>query len=73
MAIVRLTQIDGKFPNLALMKLSHWHKTNGDKVYFEKAISKGIFEPEYDIVYGSAIFTTSEKKIKQFKQNFPKT
>lgn len=71
MATVRLTQIDGKFPNLALMKLSHWHKTNGDKVYFEKAISKGIFEPEYDIVYGSAIFTTSEKKIKQFKQNFP--
>ena len=46
MATIRLTQIDGKFPNLALMKLSHWHKANGDAVYFEKGITKGIFEPE---------------------------
>ena len=68
---VRLTQIDGKFPNLALMKLSHWHKSQGHKVVFERSIVKGMFEPEYNIVYGSAIFSTSEKKIQQFKQNFP--
>jgi len=30
-----------------------------------------MFEPEYNIIYGSAIFSTSEKKIQQFKQNFP--
>lgn len=69
--VIRLTQIDGSLPNLALMKLSHWHKSKGDTVYFEKSITKGLFEPEYDIVYGSSIFTTSEKKIALFKQNFP--
>ena len=69
--VVRLTQIDGKFPNLALMKLSHWHKSQGHKVVFEKSIVKGLFEPEYNIVYGSAIFSTSAKKIEQFKANFP--
>jgi hypothetical protein len=67
---IRLTQIDGSLPNLALMKLSHYHKSQGHNVIFEKSITKGIFEPEYDIVYGSAIFSTSEKKIQQFKQNF---
>jgi hypothetical protein len=69
--IVRLTQIDGKLPNLALMKLSHWHKSKGDTVVFEQSIHKGLFEPPYDIVYGSAIFSTSAKKIELFKQNFP--
>jgi len=68
---VRLTQIDGKFPNLALMKLSHFHKSKGDVVLFKDSIVKEIFEPEYDIVYGSAIFSTSDKKIQLFRQNFP--
>jgi len=68
---IRLTQIDGKLPNLALMKLSHWHKSIGDNVFFEKGITKGLFEPNYDVVYGSAIFTSSEKKIELFRNNFP--
>jgi len=69
--LIRLTQIDGKLPNLALMKLAHWHKAKGDDVYFERSITKGMFEPDYDIVYGSAIFDYSVKKVKQFKDNFP--
>jgi len=68
---IRLTQIDGKFPNLALMKLSHFHKAKGDEVFFEKSVFKGLFEPEYDTVYGSAIFSTSNKKVEVFKNNFP--
>jgi hypothetical protein len=68
---IRLTQIDGKLPNLALMKLSHYYKSKGDCVFFERSIVKGLFEPEYDLVYGSSIFTTSDKKINQFIQNFP--
>lgn len=71
--MVRLTQIDGKFPNLALMKLSHFHKAQGDAVYFERSIVKGMFEPDYDIVYGSSIFSTSEKKVSQFRANFPQS
>lgn len=31
---VRLTQLDGSLPNLALMKLSAWHKAQGDEVVF---------------------------------------
>lgn len=68
---VRITQIDGSLPNLALMKLSHWHKSQGHEVYFERSVYRGMFEPEYDIVYGSSIFTTSAKKITLFRQNFP--
>ncbi len=67
---IRMTQLDGKLPNLALMKLSHWHKEQGDNVYFEQSIEKGLFEPDYDIVYGSTIFTTTQKKVELFKNNF---
>ena len=31
---VRITQLDGKLPNLALMKLAAWHKSRGDAVTF---------------------------------------
>ena len=37
---VRVTQIDGALPNLALMKLSHWHKAQGDLV----VIVSGAFD-----------------------------
>ena len=68
---IRLTQIDGKLPNLALMKLSAYHKSQGNVVYFEKSINRGLFEPDYDSVYGSAIFTSSKQKIDLFRNNFP--
>lgn len=42
------------FPNLALMKLSHWHKTHGDNV--EWAIP---LMGNYDRIYASKIFTFS--------------
>ena len=68
---IRLTQIDGKLPNLALMKLSHYFKGQGHEVYFEQSVTRSIFEPNYDLVFGSAIFSTSEKKLKLFKSHFP--
>jgi hypothetical protein len=70
MRSIRLTQIDGKLPNIALMKLSHFHKNNGDKVFFTRSIEKDFFEPNYDVIYGSAIFSYSEKRIEQLKKNF---
>ena len=53
---IGLIDVDGhNYPNLALMKLSAWHKANGDYVgwvnYFE----------EYDIVYKSKVFTFSKE------------
>lgn len=68
---VRLTQIDGKLPNLALMKLSHYHKSLGHNVHFFKRLHKDLFEPNYDYVYGSSIFKFSEKAQTIFKTQFP--
>ena len=68
---VRITQLDGKLPNLALMKLSHFHKAKGDEVHFYKAATKDMFEPDYDIVYGSSIFTFSKDKRDRFLNSFP--
>lgn len=68
---VRLTQIDGKLPNLALMKLSAWHKARGDEVHFSRSPYRGMFEPEYDRVYGSAIFDFSAKRVSRLLSEFP--
>lgn len=68
---VRLTQLDGKLPNLALMKLSHWHRARGDHVIFTRRVRRDLLEPAYDVVYGSAIFSTSAKLVDTFHQEFP--
>ena len=68
---VRITQLDGKLPNLALMKLSAWHRSQGDEVYWERGVTRHLGEPEYDIVYGSAIFATTEKAAALFAKQFP--
>jgi hypothetical protein len=68
---VRLTQIDGKLPNLALMKLSHWHKARGDEVTFTREAHRDLWEPDYDVVYGSAIFKFSFQKSALFLTDWP--
>jgi hypothetical protein len=53
---INLIDVDGyHFPNLALMKLSAYHKKKGDFVYFN---SVGNF----DIIYKSKIFTWTKDK-----------
>lgn len=69
---VRLTQIDGKLPNIALMKLSEWHKRRGDTVHFTSSIERTLFENDYDRVYGSAIFAYSEERLARFRDKWPK-
>jgi len=68
---VRLTQIDGKLPNLALMKLAHWHLAQGHEVAFSRDSQKTLMEGDYDIVYGSAIFKFSADKIDRFLAAWP--
>ena len=43
MRTVRLTQLDGKLPNLALMKLSHYHRGRGDAVRLARTPSPSLF------------------------------
>jgi len=68
---IRLTQIDGKLPNLALMKLAAWHRYQGDRVHFTKNIERDMLEAEYDRVYGSAIFSFSAERVGRFRRQFP--
>lgn len=72
---IRLTQIDGKLPNLALMKLAHWHKTRGDEINFTYKDIKyyPLAEGKYDRVYGSAIFAfdKSLERVAKFRAAFP--
>jgi hypothetical protein len=67
---VRLTQLDGTLPNLALMRLSAFHKARGDHVHFSRSPYRSPTEPHYDTVYGSAIFSFTAKRVERFKQEF---
>lgn len=68
---VRLTQIDGRLPNLALMRLAHWHKARGDAVFYTRDANRGLLEPDYGVVYGSAIFKFSAEKLERFRREWP--
>ena len=52
---IGLVDVDGhNFPNIALMKLSAWHKRRGDTVEFADPAAR-----RYDKVYMSKVFTFS--------------
>lgn len=52
---IGLVDVDGhNFPNLALMKLSAWHKKQGDVVEW------AFMDGRYDILYKSKVFTFSD-------------
>lgn len=53
---VGLIDIDSKMPNLALMKISAYHKAQGDTV----ELTGPLFAGEYDQVYASKVFTWSQ-------------
>ena len=72
MAIVRVTHLDGKLPNLALMRLASFHRERGDEVIFSRSYIRTLFEPvNYNVVYGSAIFKNSSRIVEKFIQSFP--
>lgn len=68
---VRITQLDGKLPNLALMRLSHWHRERGDSVAFTRSPYRHMDEPEYGRVYASAIFDYSRDHVDRLRVEFP--
>lgn len=68
---VRLTQIDGALPNLALMRLASFHRERGDEIHVTRHIEPDMFEPTYDRVYGSAIFDFSRDRLERFRQVWP--
>ena len=70
-ANIRITQIDGTLPNLALMRLSGWHRERGDNVYFTRSVRRDMLERSYEKVYGSAIFKFSDRRVERFQTEFP--
>jgi hypothetical protein len=69
---VRLTQLDGALPNIALMKLAHWHMAQGDEVYLTRDIQPDMFEDvSYGRVYGSVIFGFSQARLMRFQRQWP--
>ena len=68
---VKLVQIDGKLPNLALMRLSSYYKEKGYQVDFTRSVNKDLFDKEYDYVFGSSIFQFSINRINKLKKNYP--
>jgi hypothetical protein len=63
-------QVDGKFPNLALMRLCSWHRAKGDSVFLTPFLRDLPFI-EASRVYASSIFTFSGERRKQFGAHFP--
>jgi len=68
---VLLIHIDGKLPNLALMKLAHWHRSLGDTVTLTRYRRRDLFDPHYDKVYASAIFSESQKCFPHIVNDWP--
>lgn len=71
---VRITQLDGKVPNVALMRLGAWHRAQGDEVYWEHSPGRQLHEPDYDVVYGSSIFNIFEESLEAvatLRREFP--
>lgn len=60
------------FPNLAIMKLSSYHKQNGDNVEligFEEINPMSLFSNDFDLIYVSKAFTDTETPEYIFKMN----
>ena len=69
---VKLVQLDGKLPNLALMKLAHWHRSQGDEVRLSTSAQPTLLDQEgTDIVYGSAIFRRSLPRVEILRALHP--
>lgn len=71
MNVVRITQLDGRLPNLALMRLAAFHRARGDDIHFKRTPYRHLDEPAYTHVYGSAIFKFSAKQVERMRLEFP--
>lgn len=60
---VLLIDVDSKIPNLALMKLSAWHKARGDLVGFN------VIDP--DLIYASVVFKKNRHLVDGLKLFYP--
>lgn len=63
--MIGLIDVDGKLPNLALMKISSYYKSLGEQVEFVQPDKK------YDKVYASCLFTWNREKCEKLLEIYP--
>lgn len=69
--IVKICHLDGRLPNLALMKISAYHKEQNDRIIPSRSIRPRLNEPVPDLVYGSSIFDYSRPARQAFMALYP--
>jgi hypothetical protein len=72
---ILLLQLDGKIPNIALMRISAHHKAKGDEVVFQqagsfRALDVGLFD-DFDNVYASLIFSRTRPLAEYLSEIYP--
>ncbi len=70
---ILLCQIDGKIPNLALMRIAAHHKAQGDEVELRHGadFQRRLWDAPPDMVYASCIFLRSRPTAERLKDLFP--
>lgn len=65
--MIGLIDVDGRLPNLALMKISSYYKQAGEQVEF---VRPGAGKNEYEKIYASAIFRKSENMCRHLQEYY---
>lgn len=65
--MIGLIDIDGKLPNLALMKISAYYKSFGEQVEF---VRPDVGKDTYEKIYASALFTKSKKECEHLQEYY---
>jgi hypothetical protein len=65
--MIGLIDIDGKLPNLALMKISAYYKGMGEKVEF---VRPNVRKHEYEKIFASTIFTKSRMECRHLEEYY---
>lgn len=68
---VLLLQLDGKLPNIALMRLAAHHRALGDSVTLRRFANQRELWDDYDVAYGSLIFSRTKPHAEYVAQQFP--
>lgn len=73
---VLLLQLDGKLPNIALMRLAAHHRAAGDSVHLRRAgnvdaVEPHLSDPAWERVYGSLIFEATRHVAERARVVYP--
>jgi hypothetical protein len=66
---VLLLQLDGKLPNVALMRIAAHHR--GDEVVLRRGGERELWDQEWDRVYASAIFQKTRPAVDRVLREYP--